>query len=177
MTSSRRKKKHRAGKFRSGPFDVADGSGGGDCGEGASSSAQAPSPPRVAACSGASSASRAAIHWFSDSRRIQHSVRLPPRRTFRNMRVDLTLTGKVPDPPAGRVCYHLRLVRGHPLGVPPHGSRKVAMLATDQALPILDYKPLEDIMKESEFAARKNAKQVAVKIPEDLAEVQSGRIG
>jgi len=42
------------------------------------------------------------------------------------------------------------------------------MLTTDQAGPILDYKPLENIVKESEFAARKNAKEVAVKIPEDL---------
>ena len=51
------------------------------------------------------------------------------------------------------------------------------MLATDKALPVLDYKPLEDFMKESEFIARKNTKQVAVKIPKDIAEVQSGRIG
>ena len=51
------------------------------------------------------------------------------------------------------------------------------MLAADQTLPVFDYKPLEGIVKESEFAARKNTKQVAVKIPEDLAEVQRGRIG
>jgi hypothetical protein len=63
------------------------------------------------------------------------------------------------------------------MGVPPHGRRKVSVLAADQARPVLDYKPLEGIVKESEFAARKNAKQVAVKVPKDLTEVQGGQIG
>jgi mRNA-degrading endonuclease RelE of RelBE toxin-antitoxin system len=63
------------------------------------------------------------------------------------------------------------------MGIPQHGRRKVSVLAADQTLPVFDYKALEDIVKESEFAARKNTKQVAVKIPEDLAEVQRGRIG
>src|SRR5437867_3366328 len=49
-------------------------------------------------------------------------------------------------------------------------------MPTDQTLPILDYKPFEDIMQESEFAARKDTKQVAVKIPEDCLEVESRRI-
>ena len=51
------------------------------------------------------------------------------------------------------------------------------MLATDQALPVLDYEPLEGFMKESEFVARKNSKQMTIEIPEDPAEVESGRIG
>jgi hypothetical protein len=63
------------------------------------------------------------------------------------------------------------------MGTPPHGRRKVSVLAADQARPVLDYKPLEGIVKESEFAARKNAKQVAVKVPKDLTEVQSSQIG
>src|SRR5271157_2887002 len=71
-------------------------------------------------------------------------------------RVDLALTGKIPDSAAGRVCYHLGLVRGHPMGTPPNGSGKVSVLATDQARPVLDYKPLEDVVQESEFAAREN---------------------
>jgi len=54
------------------------------------------------------------------------------------------------------------------MGIPQHGRRKVSVLAADQTLPVFDYKALEGIVKESEFAARKNAKEVAVKIPEDL---------
>jgi hypothetical protein len=48
------------------------------------------------------------------------------------------------------------------------------MQAPDQAFPIFDHEPLEGFVKESEFVARKNSKQVAVKIPEDLAKVESG---
>jgi hypothetical protein len=50
------------------------------------------------------------------------------------------------------------------------------MLATDQTFPILDYEPFESFMKKSELAARENSEQVAVEIPEDLAEVEIGRI-
>jgi hypothetical protein len=35
---------------------------------------------------------------------------------------DLTLTRKIPDPPAGHMSYHLRLVRGHPTRIPQYGS-------------------------------------------------------
>ena len=63
------------------------------------------------------------------------------------------------------------------MGIPPYGSRKVSVLTADQTRPVLDYKPLEDIVQESEFAARKNTKEVAVEIPEDLTEVERGRIG
>jgi hypothetical protein len=92
--------------------------------------------------------------------------------------VDFTLTGKIPDPPAGHVCYHLGLVRGHPTGIPQYGSRKVSVLAADQARPILDYKPLEDIVQESDFAAWKNTKQVAVKIPKILLKFSAaGSVG
>ena len=49
------------------------------------------------------------------------------------------------------------------------------MLATDQPLPILNDKPLEGIVKESEFAAGKDAKEVTVKIPEDCLEVEGSR--
>src|SRR5437016_957279 len=73
--------------------------------------------------------------------------------------VDLALMGKIPDPCAGRARYLFCLVGGHPVGVPPHGSRKVPVLAADQARPILDDELLEDIMEESEFRARKDAKQ------------------
>jgi hypothetical protein len=62
------------------------------------------------------------------------------------------------------------------MGVAPHGSRKIAMLTTDQALPILDYEILESVVKESEFVAGKDTKQVAVKIPEDLGELERSRI-
>ncbi|MBZ5617717.1 MAG: hypothetical protein LAQ69_03120, partial [Acidobacteriia bacterium] len=51
------------------------------------------------------------------------------------------------------------------------------MLASDKTRPVLDYKPLEGIVQESEFAARKNAKQVAIEVPKDPTEVQSGQIG
>jgi hypothetical protein len=44
------------------------------------------------------------------------------------------------------------------MGTPPHGRRKVSVLAADQSRPVLDYKPLEGIVQESKFAARKNAK-------------------
>jgi hypothetical protein len=60
------------------------------------------------------------------------------------------------------------------MGAAPHGSRKVAMLTTDQALPILDDKLLEGVVKESKFVAGKDTKQVAVEIAEDLGELEGG---
>ena len=50
------------------------------------------------------------------------------------------------------------------------------MLATDKALPILHYEALEGLMKESELVAWKNTKQVAIEIPEDVAEVKCSRV-
>jgi hypothetical protein len=88
----------------------------------------------------------------------------------------LTLVDKFHNSLAGRACYLLRLVRGDPVGTPPHSSGKISMLAPEKALPILDYKVLKSFMKESEFVARKNTKQVAVEIPEDPTEVESSRV-
>src|SRR6266705_1913336 len=50
------------------------------------------------------------------------------------------------------------------------------MLATDESVPILDYEPFEDIAHESEVAAGKGIKQVAVEVGKDCPEVESGRI-
>jgi len=50
------------------------------------------------------------------------------------------------------------------------------VLAADQARPVLDYKSLEDIVQESEFAAGKNTKQVPIEISKNIAEVERGRI-
>ena len=50
------------------------------------------------------------------------------------------------------------------------------MLATDESVPILDYEPFEDIAQESEYAAGKGIKQVAVEVGEACPEVESGRI-
>jgi hypothetical protein len=91
--------------------------------------------------------------------------------------IDLALTREIPNPRAGRARYPFCLVCSHPMGTPPHGRRKVPVLASDKTRPVLDYKPLEGIVQESEFAARKNAKQVAIKVPKDPTEVQSGQIG
>jgi hypothetical protein len=62
------------------------------------------------------------------------------------------------------------------MGTPPHGRRKVSVLAADQAGPVFDYEAFEGIMEESEFAARQYAKQVPIEISEDLAEVERGWI-
>ena len=76
--------------------------------------------------------------------------------------VELTAMSKVKDPRAGYACYLFRLVSRYPLGVPPYGSGKITVLATDEALPIFDYELLECIVKESKFPAGKNAEQVSI---------------
>jgi hypothetical protein len=91
--------------------------------------------------------------------------------------VNLALMHKIQDSRTSRACQPLRLIRRHPLGVPPHGNRKVTMLATDEARPILDYKPFETIMKKSKSPARKDTKKVSIEIPKDSVEVESGGIG
>jgi hypothetical protein len=50
------------------------------------------------------------------------------------------------------------------------------MLATDQAIPIFDYEPLEDIVEEPKISTGQHAEQVPVEVPEDLAEVKGGRM-
>jgi hypothetical protein len=62
------------------------------------------------------------------------------------------------------------------LGVPPYGSRKIAVLTANEAFPIIDNELLKDIVKESEFPAGKDTKQVPIEISKDLAEVERGRI-
>jgi hypothetical protein len=62
------------------------------------------------------------------------------------------------------------------VGIPPYGSGKVAVLAADEALPILDNEPLEGVVKEPKFPAGKNAKQVSIEISKDITEVERGRI-
>jgi hypothetical protein len=159
-----------------GSYRVADGSGGGDCGKGEVLKAERP------LCLGSRHIGRE-CRVASGNPLVQRFPSNPALRAVpssaqvEEYSVDFTLTCKIPDPPAGHMCYRLRLVCGHPTGIPQYGSRKVSVLAADQARPILDYKPLEDIVQESDFAAWKNTKQVAVKIPEDLTEVQRGRIG
>ena len=90
--------------------------------------------------------------------------------------VDLTVMSKVPDTRACYACYLFGLVSCYPLGVPPYGSGKIAMLATDEALPIFDNELLESAVNESKFPAGKNAKQVPIEISKDVAEVERGRI-
>jgi hypothetical protein len=70
----------------------------------------------------------------------------------------------------------LCLIRGQPLGVPPYGSGKIPVLTTNETFPIIDNKLLKDIVKESEFSAAKDTKQVPIEIPKDLAEVERGGI-
>jgi hypothetical protein len=73
------------------------------------------------------------------------------------------------------VCQLLCLIRGQPLGVPPYGSGKIAVLTTNETFPIIDNKLLKDIVKETEFPAGKDTKQVPIEISKDLAEVERGR--
>jgi hypothetical protein len=50
------------------------------------------------------------------------------------------------------------------------------MPTTDQALPILDYESLENIVEEPEITTGQHTEQVAIEISEDLAEVECGRM-
>jgi hypothetical protein len=83
---------------------------------------------------------------------------------------------QVENPPSGRVRQLLCLIRGQPLGVPPYGSGKISVLTTNETPPIIDDNLFKDIVKESEFPARKDTKQVPIEISKDLAEVERGRI-
>jgi len=51
------------------------------------------------------------------------------------------------------------------------------MLAADRALPVLENKPIEYIVEEPKFTARKDTKQVAIEISKDFTEVESGGVG
>ena len=90
--------------------------------------------------------------------------------------VYITLADKIQDPRTVHAHYLFCLIGRHPTGVPPDRSRKVAMLATNQAVPIFDYEPLEGIMKESEFPLGKDAKEVSIEVSEDVAEVERGNV-
>jgi hypothetical protein len=50
------------------------------------------------------------------------------------------------------------------------------VLTTNETFPIVDYKLLKDIVKEPEFPAGKDTKQMPIEISKDLAEVECGRI-
>src|SRR5439155_13416188 len=50
------------------------------------------------------------------------------------------------------------------------------MLTADESVPTLHNQPFEGIMQESELAARKDTKQVAIKISEDGSKVEIARI-
>src|SRR4029079_1645127 len=91
-------------------------------------------------------------------------------------RIELAITGMIPDPRATYACDRFRLVSCHPMGVPPDRSGKITVLTTDEALPIFDDELLESVVKESKFPAGKNAKQVPIEISKDVAEVERGRI-
>src|SRR6266545_5881650 len=96
MTSSRRKKKHRAGKFRSGPF----GSGGSDCGEGEVLQTERPLRlgPRYVAREFRVASSNPLVQRFPSNPALGAA---PSPAHVQKYGVDLALTGKIPDPCAG----------------------------------------------------------------------------
>jgi hypothetical protein len=60
----------------------------------------------------------------------------------------MAFVDRVQDLSSARTCDALRLAGGQPMGIPSHCSREVAMLTTDQALPILDDESLEGVVAE-----------------------------
>src|SRR6266849_116478 len=137
-----------------GSFRAADGSGGRDCGEG--EVLQTERPLRL----GSRHIAREFRVASGDPlvQRFPSNPALcaaPSPSHIQKYGVDLALTGEIPNPRAGRARYPFCLVCGDPMGTPPHGKRKVSVLAADKTRPVLDYKTLEGILQKSEFAARK----------------------
>ena len=62
--------------------------------------------------------------------------------------VKLALTNQIQNTLTRYACHPFRLVRRNPVALLSNDRREVAMLATDQALPVLDDKPLEDPVQE-----------------------------
>src|SRR5271165_1638585 len=122
-----------------GSFHVADSSGGGDCGEGEvlQTERHLRLGSRHVAREFRVASGNPLVQRFPSNPALGAA---PAPSHAQEYGVDLSLMGEVPDPPASSVCYNLRHVRGHPLGTPLHGQRKVSVLAADQARPVLDYK-------------------------------------
>ena len=176
MTSSSKEEEAARWKVSIRSFHMTDDSTGGDRDNGAMRQAQRVHCLRSRHIRCESSASRAAIHWFSDSRRIQRLDAAPSSAHVQEYGVELTAMSKVQDPRAGYACYLFRLVSRYPLGVPLHGSGKITVLATDEALPIFDYELLECIVKRIQIPGGEEREQVSIEISKDVAEVERGRI-
>src|ERR1700683_810315 len=92
-----------------GSYRVADGPGGGDCGKGEVLQSERP------LCLGSRHVGRerrvasgnTLVQRFPSDPALRA---VPSSAQVEEYSVDFTLTGKIPDPPAGHVCYHLGLV-------------------------------------------------------------------